>query len=139
MIVLPITLTAAGAAALINLWLAIRTGGARTKHKVNMGDGGNPDVIAAMRAHANFVEYTPFILILLALIELAWGSPLWLWIVSAVYLIGRILHALGMTGGHKGRMIGTVVTFLALLGLGAVAIAIPYLAMQPHEAVLRAG
>jgi uncharacterized membrane protein YecN with MAPEG domain len=59
--ILPITLSAAGAAALINLWLAIRVGRVRTSEKVLMGDGGNEGVIAAMRAHANFVEYTPFI------------------------------------------------------------------------------
>lgn len=128
MTILPITLSAAGAAAIINLWLAIHIGRVRTSQKIMMGDGGNDLMIAAMRAQANFIEYTPIFLVLVLLIELACGSPMWLWVVSAVFLLGRVLHGLGMTGALKaGRMIGTVTTFLILLGLGLAAIAIPYL------------
>jgi len=129
MIILPITLTAAGGAALINLWLAIRCGQVRTKHKINMGDGGNEAMIAAMRAQSNHVEFTPFVLILLAAIELAWGSPMWLSIVSGAYMAARVLHGLGMTGALKlGRPIGILVTMLVTLGLSGLAIAIPYMA-----------
>jgi uncharacterized protein len=120
--ILPITLTAAGAAALINLWLAIRVGQIRTREKVMIGDGGNENVIRRMRAHANFVEFTPFILILIAGIELATGTLTWLWIVSSLFLVGRLLHAFGMDGFLPGRMIGTIVTMLCLLGLGGYAI-----------------
>jgi len=131
MIILPITLTAAGGAALINLWLAIRCGQVRTKHKINMGDGGNEALVAAMRAQSNHVEYTPFVLILLASIELAWGSPMWLWFVSGLYMLARVLHGLGMTGTFKpGRAIGILVTMLVTLGLAGLAIVIPYLAPQ---------
>jgi uncharacterized protein len=126
--ILPITLTAAGAAALINFWLAMRIGRIRTSQKILMGDGGNEPLIAAMRAQSNFVEYTPFILILIGLIELATGTSTWLWVVSGVYLLGRVAHGLGMTDSlPKGRMIGTIVTFLTLLGLAIYAITIPYL------------
>ncbi len=136
MIILPITLTAAGAAALINLWLAIRCGRVRVSQKILMGDGGSEPMIAAMRAHSNFVEYTPFVLVLLAVIELAWGSPLWLWVVSGAYLIGRLLHGIGMTGIFKaGRGIGILVTMLVTLGLAAVAIAIPYLTPVPERSI----
>ena len=69
--ILPITLTIAGAAALLNIWLGPRVGQMRLAHKVSIGDGGNEALIARMRAQANFVEYTPFVLILLGLIELA--------------------------------------------------------------------
>ena len=127
MIILPITLTAAGAAALLNLWLAIRIGRVRTQEKISMGDGGNERLIAAMRAQANFVEYTPFILILIAVLELALGQPLWLWIVSCLYILGRIAHGFGMGGWKPGRPIGTLISLLALVGLGGAALAIPYL------------
>ncbi len=134
MTILPITLTAAGAAGLINIWLAMRCGRVRTSQKILMGDGGNEALVAAMRAQSNFVEYTPFVLILLAAIELAWGSPLWLWVVSTVYLVGRICHGLGMTGAFKqGRMIGTLTTLLILLGLSVAAVAIPYLTTNPVQ------
>lgn len=126
--ILPITLTMAGAAALINIWLMIRVGQVRTSEKVSVGDGGNDKVIRRMRAHANFGESLPIALILIAAIELATGSATWLWVVGGVYMLGRIAHGVGMDGGNlgKGRMVGTILTLLITLGLGAYAIAIPY-------------
>jgi uncharacterized protein len=127
MIILPISLTIAAGAALLNLWLAIRVGRVRTREKVSIGDGGNEFLTRRMRAHSNFVENTAFVLILLALVELGIGSSLWLWGVGAVYLVSRILHALGMDGMLWGRMVGTTITMLTQLGLALGALAIVYL------------
>jgi uncharacterized membrane protein YecN with MAPEG domain len=135
MMILPITLTIAGAAALLNIWLARRVGQMRLAHKVSIGDGGNEALIARMRAQANFIEYTPFVLILIMLVEMAEGSKLWLWIVGVVYILARIAHGFGMdrpSGDKlKLRMIGIVVTGLVLLGLALYAIALPYLQREP--------
>ncbi len=120
---LPVTLSSAAAAAILAIWLMIRVGQVRTSEKVSVGDGGNEKVIRRMRAHANYVESAPFVLILLAVIELAGrGSP-WLAYVAAAYFIGRIAHAFGMEGGSfgMGRSIGTMITLLTLLGLAVVA------------------
>ncbi|WP_109355023.1 MAPEG family protein [Sphingorhabdus sp. EL138] len=126
--ILPITLTIAGAAALVNIWLMIRVGQVRTSEKVSVGDGGNEKVIRRMRAHANYGESLPIVLILIAIIELASGSPTWLWIVGGLYMLGRVAHGLGMDGGKlgKGRTVGTILTLLVMLGLGGYAITIPY-------------
>ena len=126
--ILPVTLTATGAAALINLWLAIRVGQKRKSEQVSVGDGGKEPLIARMRAQANFIEYTPIVLILFAVIELAVGTSLALWITMAVFLMGRVAHPFGMDGWMPGRMIGTLTTFVIMLGLAAYAIAIPYMA-----------
>jgi uncharacterized membrane protein YecN with MAPEG domain len=128
--ILPITLAISGAAALVNFWLAWRVGQKRMSEKVLIGDGGNPDVIARMRAHANYVEFTPFVLILIALIELATGTHVWLWIVGAVYLIGRLAHAIGMDKNYPNpfRMLGIVSTMLIMVGLALYAVAIPFIA-----------
>ena len=75
-----------------------------------------------------FRSYTPFFLILLALIEMAKGSSTWLWVVSGLFIIGRLAHAFGMDGWKPGRPVGTIITMLSLLGLGGYAIAIPHLA-----------
>jgi len=128
--ILPITLTVAGAAALINIWLMVRVGQVRTSEKISVGDGGNEKVIRRMRAHSNYIESAPFVLVLVGVIELASiTSPVWLWIVGGLYLLGRVAHGVGMDDGKfgKGRMIGTIVTMLVLLGLGIYAILIPYL------------
>ena len=109
------------------MWLSLRVGRVRTKEKVFIGDGGNEPLTRRMRAHSNFVENTAFVLILLALVELGLGSSLWLWGVGALYLVGRILHAIGMDGMMWGRMVGTIITMLTQLGLAIGALAIVYL------------
>lgn len=127
MTILPISLTIAAGAVLLNLWLTMRVGRVRGQEKVSIGDGGNERVIRRMRAHSNFVENTAFIVILLALVELGLGSSIWLWGVGALYLVARVLHALGMDGMMWGRMAGTTVTMLVQLGLAVTALAIVYL------------
>lgn len=124
--ILPISLTAAAAAALINFWLGFRIGQVRTSEKVSIGDGGSEKLIRRMRAQANFVEYTPFVLILIALTEVATGTSTWLWAVMAVYMIGRLLHAFGMDGMARGRSIGIVTTMLIMLGLAGYAVYIAH-------------
>lgn len=131
-IMLPVTLTTAGGTALIALWLAMRTGGARRAAKVSIGDGGDPALICRMRAQANFTEYAAFILILIALIEFSSGTSTWLWVASVAFLVARIAHPLGMDGMKFGRSIGTALTFLLLLGLGLYAISLPLIAK--HDA-----
>jgi hypothetical protein len=128
-ITLPITLTIAAAAALINIWLGVRVSQLRLRHKVSVGEGGNAQVTARMRAHGNFIEYTPFFLILLALVELSRGSKTWLWAVAIVYILGRLAHPFGMdrAAPNKLRMIGVVITWTVLLGLAVYAITITYL------------
>lgn len=124
--ILPIALTTAGVAALINAWLAMRVGRLRISEKVSVGDGGNPRVLGRMRAHANFAEFAPIVLILIALVEFAQGTSIWLWAVAVVFLIGRVLHGLGMDGLPRGRMIGAVTTMAITVGLGLYAAALPY-------------
>ena len=119
MVTRPVTLTIAAGAAFVNIWLMVRCGQARTKESVSVGDGGNEFVIRRMRAHANFVESAPFVLILIAALELTAGTNNWLWSLGILYIVGRLAHGLGMDGGSlgKGRMVGTLITFVTLLGL----------------------
>lgn len=123
-----ITLTIAAAAALLNIWLMMRVGKVRLAEKISVGDGGNENVIRRMRAHSNFIESAPIVLILIAAIELSIGTNLVLWIVSALYVLGRIAHGFGMDGGsfEKGRVLGTIITMLTMLGLAGWAIYISY-------------
>lgn len=127
-ITLPITLVTAGGAGIIALWLGLRAGKARGTAKVSIGDGGNAGLITRMRAQANYIEYAPFIVMLIGIIELTCGTSTWLWVAAILFLIARVLHPLGMDGMKGGRAIGTVITFLLLLGLGGYAIALPLIA-----------
>ncbi|WP_284125973.1 MAPEG family protein [Parerythrobacter aestuarii] len=123
---LPVTLTAAAAAALINIWLGIRVGQLRAKHKISIGDDSGGPLTARMRAQLNFVENTAFVLILVAAIELAGKGQPWLAWVAGIYMLGRVAHGLGMDGGTfaKGRTVGVLVTMLTQLGLAIVAVLI---------------
>jgi uncharacterized membrane protein YecN with MAPEG domain len=121
---LPTTLSMAAAAAVINFWLSMRCGQIRAAHKISVGTGGNDMLERRMRAQLNFVENTPFVLILIAGLELAGKGGQWLAIVGAVYMLGRVGHGLGMDGGamEKGRMVGTLTTMLSLIGLAVMAV-----------------
>jgi len=121
---LPITLSAVAAAALINIWLSIRCGQVRTAEKVSVGDGGSDTLIRRMRAHANFNENTPIVLVMIAALEFAHIGSTVLAVVAGVYMAGRVMHGLGMDGGSfaMGRMVGTIITLLTQLGLAIWAI-----------------
>lgn len=123
MVILPVTLTAAAAAAILNLWLSIRIGAVRQATGISVGDGGNQALQRRMRAQLNFVENTVFVLVLIAAIELTGKGSWWLAYVAAAYFIGRVAHAFGMDGGNMqfGRMVGTLATMLVQLGLAIVA------------------
>lgn len=126
---LPISLTIAGAAALINLWLSARVSQLRAAHRISVGDGGNDQIAKRMRAHANFIENAPLFLILLALIEYTSGSETWLWAVAIAFTLGRLAHALGMDrpAPNPLRIAGMLLTWLPLLALAVYALALPYL------------
>lgn len=125
---LPITLTFAAACALLNMWLAIRCARFRVKDKILHGDAGHGLLAKRMRAHANFVEYTPIVLILFALVELAAGASLWLWIGALVYVIARAAHAFGMDADKPTplRAGGALLTWAVMLVMAGAALSIAY-------------
>ena len=124
--ILPTTLSMAAAAALINVWLMLRCGQVRMKEKINIGTGGSDMMERRMRAQLNFVENTPWVLALIAGIELAGKGGQWLAIIGGVYMLARVAHGFGMDGGglEKGRGIGVMVTMLTQLGLAISAVLI---------------
>ncbi|MGB3457275.1 MAG: MAPEG family protein [Litorimonas sp.] len=104
---------------IFNPYLMLRIGRTRLAKQINLGDGGDPDMVARVRAHGNFTEVAPLALIGLIAIAMMGGAPLFLHIFGAAYFVGRILHFLGMNGTFgQGRLIGTVMTLLVFLGQG---------------------
>ena len=122
-LVLPVSLTSAAMFGLLALWLAVRTGRARLKARVGHGDGGDALLARRMRAQLNFVETAPFVLALIVLIDLAGRGDGWLVWVALAFVVGRVLHGIGMDADtpHKARMIGVLVTMLTLIGLAVYA------------------
>ena len=128
--ILPITLTIAAAAALINFWLAVRVSQVRLAGKVMHGDGGNTLLMKRMRAQANFVEYTPFVVILIGLVEAARGANTLLWVAGIAYVLARIAHGFGMDSDKPNpfRAGGILVSMLVMLGLALDALWVVYTA-----------
>ena len=78
-----------------------------------------------MRAQANFIETAPLMLILIGLVEASGKGGAWLAPVGAAFMLGRVLHGIGMDGKLMwGRMVGTLTAYLGALGLSVVAVLI---------------
>jgi uncharacterized protein len=121
--ILPTTLCLTAAAAIVNIWLAMRCGKVRSTEKIGIGDGGNDLLVRRMRAHANFIEQTPLTLLLIALVELAGKGGVWLAPAGALFIIGRVAHGIGMDGNfNAGRPIGMLTSMLFQLALVVVAV-----------------
>ncbi len=104
--------------AIITLVLAINTAFTRGRTKVLLGDGGNEEMLRAMRAHANNVEYVPLALTMLVLMALLQCSVYVLHGVGIALVVGRIVHGIGLTmksGLSFGRGLGAFLTIAAMV------------------------
>jgi uncharacterized membrane protein YecN with MAPEG domain len=108
----------AGILGFLGLVLASRVVQHRQKHRIALGDEGNEDMQRAMRVFGNFTEYVPMILLLIGFGEML-GAHKWLTHgLGASLLIGRLLHAWGLSqtsGTSLGRLLGVVLSWLTLL------------------------
>lgn len=102
----------------------------RRRYQVALGDGEKPELMRAMRAHANFAEYVPLALVLVWMAE-AVAYPVW--VVHALgmaLLMGRLFHAYGITQINENfffRVFGMSLTFLVLLSAGILLLIRPLL------------
>ena len=99
------------------VYLSARTIGVRRKAKISIGDGGDDEMLRAIRMHANFSEYAPITLILLAFVDLQ-GGPIWLLhSLGVLFVIARLSHAYGIRSVQapgKFRVAGMVGTFTTI-------------------------
>ena len=97
---MPVAVTALYAAilGLVLIGLAARIARLRNQTKIGIGYEGSDVLSRAVRAHGNFIEYAPIGLILMALIELNGAPAGLLHGLGAALVIGRLLHAWGLSG-----------------------------------------
>lgn len=102
--------------------LGVRIIKLRRKLKVSTGNGGNDSLQLAIRTHANFIEYTPIALILLACIEFNGFAPVWcVHMVGLLLLVGRFAHAYGLSNNvMKFRVKGMQLTFASIVFASAI-------------------
>ncbi len=111
-----ITALYAGLLALVYLLLSYRVVQQRG-HGTSLGDGGDPELLRRIRAHGNFAEYVPFILLMLGILEINQLSDYVIHALGLTLVVARLLHgyALSFNESFKfGRFWGTTLTFILL-------------------------
>ena len=91
-----ITLLYAG---LLSLWLLVLSARviAIRSQGISLGDGGNPVLLRRIRAHGNFAEYVPMILVMMGFLEINHLSALWIHVFGTTLVIGRLLHGYALS------------------------------------------
>lgn len=76
----------------LSAWIVL----GRVRKNALAGDAGDEDFAKRIRAQANFAEYVPMALLLVALLEGRGGSHGLVVTLLVVLLIGRLAHPVGM-------------------------------------------
>jgi uncharacterized membrane protein YecN with MAPEG domain len=108
----------AGLNGLIAFVLSLLVVRQRMRSKQLTGTGGNPALERAIRAHGNFVEYVPLILLLLLLLAVSGLGVVWLHVMGITLTVARVLHGWGLSTSASesfGRSVGATLTWLVLL------------------------
>jgi uncharacterized protein len=119
---MPITALYGALLAVLFLVLSFRTIGARRAGRVEIGDGGDRELLRRMRVHANFAEYVPMALILMALAEMQGAYQIIVHAIGAMLLVGRLIHAYGLSQTPHVmplRVGGMMATFTAIMAAAA--------------------
>ncbi len=98
--------------------LSILTLRLRRKFKIPLGDGGNKQLLRAIRVHSNFAEYVPFSVILIFMTELQNAPSFLVHLLGSCLLIGRLSHAWGVSQNienYNFRIFGMAMTFTTLV------------------------
>jgi uncharacterized membrane protein YecN with MAPEG domain len=104
----------AGLLGLLAVALTLHVGRMRTRKKIFLGDGGDRELTAAIRAQGNLLELTPLILILLWMMHGPTGHRM-ADILAILLVVARFLHAGGMLGLIPyGRPAGAITTTVVL-------------------------
>ena len=118
------TLMFIGVFALIQVPLTVFVGYRRAKTGVQFFDGGDQVLLRRMRAHGNYTETVPIVLLAMGAAELT-GMPHWAVLAGGTsLLVGRIMHAaiLITRGWGLPRAIGMILTLAPMLAFGAWAV-----------------
>jgi uncharacterized membrane protein YecN with MAPEG domain len=103
--------------ALFNIFLANAVSTARRVHKVSLGEGEHPAMLAAIRAHGNNAEFVPLALIVMLLLEMCGANRIVLHTYGGVLFAARIAHWIGLPrkAPNPYRFTGVVLTWLLVV------------------------
>ena len=116
-----ITATYLGVLGLLYAFLGLRVARFRRGNKIAFGDADNLYLRSAIRAHANFAEYVPIIVIMNALLEMGGAPAAQMHVLLGTLTLSRVLHPFGMHAKPMtpqfivGRIVGVILTFFVLV------------------------
>jgi uncharacterized membrane protein YecN with MAPEG domain len=102
---------------LLYIFLGMRVARLRYTTRTAIGGGGDPRLERAVRAHGNFGEYVPLAIILLIAMEMHRHSIYVLHALCLVFVIGRLIHAFGISQTNETiafRSTGITLTWVVL-------------------------
>ncbi|MEE8099686.1 MAG: MAPEG family protein [Hyphomicrobium sp.] len=122
-------------AALLGLFfvfLSFRVIGWRRLKSVELGHGEDSQLLRRMRVHANFAEYVPFTLLLMAIAESMTAPRPLIHVAGLILIAGRLMHAYGLSQTPhilRLRVGGMILTFtaLALSAIICLSLSLPFL------------
>lgn len=97
--------------------LSVRVINQRRQARVEIGAGEDLELLRRMRVHANFAEYAPFAIVLLALCESLKAPSIWLHALGLTLVAGRALHAYALSQTPhilRYRVLGMALTFTVI-------------------------
>ena len=118
--------------ALFFVFLSFRVIGWRRLKSVELGHGEDSELLRRMRVHANFAEYVPFTLLLMAIAESMTAPRPLIHVAGLILIAGRLMHAYGLSQTPhilRLRVGGMILTFtaLALSAIICLSLSLPFL------------
>jgi uncharacterized membrane protein YecN with MAPEG domain len=115
-----VTMLHASLLAALFLLLAMRVSLRRSAAGIDLGEGGDEELLRRVRAHGNFAEYVPFALLLMAVAEISGTGHILLHVLGIALVLSRLCHAWGIGSvSTAARAIGMLLTF-AVFGVAGV-------------------
>ncbi len=112
--------------AIILIFLSIKIIQNRKASKIPLGAEGDDFLQRKIRAHGNFIEYTPIFLIMLLLVEMAGLNKYFVHFFGIIFIVGRISHSYGIriaevkNRNFLFRQAGMFCTFFCLSSLALI-------------------
>lgn len=107
--------------AIFNIFLANIVSTKRRVTKVGLGEGEDPAMLVAIRAHANNAEFVPLAIIVMLLLEMCGADRAVLHTYGGLLLAARVAHWIGLPrkSPNAYRFSGVAITW-SLIVLGSV-------------------
>lgn len=102
--------------ALYYIYLSVNVIKIRKAEGISLGNGSNPALERATRAHGNFIEYVPISLILVFLLEYQGLASHYVHALGGILFISRVVHGSAIINNNlKARGLSMMFTFAIVI------------------------